>query len=205
VVADAGSAFYAVSQGIVLAEGQRYITSGCQGEMGFTLPATVGISVARGMGEVVGVTGEGSFQMNLQELQTMVYHKLPIKLFIWNNNGYLSMRTTQRRLQGGRLIGADSTSGISFPSVEKIAAAYGIKYFRAARSAMLDEVLKEAMAFPGTVLCEIMCNPEQEIVPIVSSYAKPDGTMASRPMEDMYPFMSREELKKEMIVKLSED
>jgi acetolactate synthase I/II/III large subunit len=201
VVSDAGSSFFAVSQGIVLQEGQRYITSGCQAEMGFTLPATVGISVAKGMGEVVGVTGDGSFQMNLQELQTVVHYKLPIKLFVWNNQGYLSIRATQRKFQGGRLIGSDSSSGVSFPSVEKIAAAYGIKYFKADRSAKLDNVLAEVMAFPHAVLCEVMCNPDQEIVPVVSSYVRPDGTMASRPMEDMYPFMGREELKKEMIIK----
>lgn len=200
VVSDAGSSFYAVSQGISLKEGQRYITSGCQAEMGFTIPATIGISVARGMGEVVGVTGDGSFQMNLQELQTIVHHKMPIKLFVWNNNGYLSIRTTQRRFLGGRLIGTDGTSGLSFPSVEKIAAAYGIKFSRVEKSAKLDSVLADIMKHNGPVLCEVMCNPDQEIVPTVSSFVKPDGTMASRPMEDMYPFMSREELKREMII-----
>ena len=205
IVSDAGSAFYAVSQGVVLKEGQRYITSGCQAEMGFTISATIGISIARGKGEVAGVTGDGSFQMNLQELQTIVHHKLPIKLFVWNNNGYLSIRTTQRRFLGGRLIGTDGTSGLSFPSVEKIAGAYGIKYFKADKSAKLDALLGEIMDFPGPVLCEVMCNPDQEIVPTVSSYVRTDGTMASRPMEDMYPFMSREELKKEMVVKPLDD
>ncbi len=205
VVSDAGSCFYAVSQGISLKDGQRYITSGCQAEMGFTLPATIGISVAREKGDVIGITGDGSFQMNLQELQTIVHHGLPIKTFVWNNNGYLSIRTTQKRFLGGRLIGTDSSSGLSFPSVEKIAIAYGIKYFKAEKSEKLDLQLKEILDFQGPVLCEVMCNPDQEIVPTVSSYVKPDGTMASRPMEDMYPFMGRDELKREMIIKPIDD
>ncbi len=205
VVSDAGSSFYVLSQAIQLKEGMRYITSGCQAEMGFTLPASIGISIARGKGEVLGITGDGSFQMNLQELQTIVHHRLPIKTFVWNNNGYLSIRATQRKFFASDFIGTDSKSGVSFPSVEKIAAAYGIKYFKMGKSAQLDAQLKEILAYDGPVLCEVMCNPDQEIVPTVSSYAKPDGSMVSRPMEDMYPFMSREELKSEMLIPTVEE
>ncbi len=115
VVSDAGSAFYVVSQGIPLTEGQRYVTSGGQADMGFSLPAAIGASIAQGRKEVVAVTGDGSLQMNLQELQTLVHYRLPVKLFVWNNGGYLSIRASQSKLFEGRFIGTDAASGVSFP------------------------------------------------------------------------------------------
>jgi len=205
MVSDAGSAFYVVSQAIQIKEGQRYITSGGQAEMGYTIPASIGVSIARGKREVLGVTGDGSFQMNIQELQTIVHYDLPIKTFVWNNDGYLSIRASQSKFFEGRFIGTDKTSGVSFPDVEKIATAYGIKYFRAADSASLDDVIEEVLNYPKAVICEVMCLRDQEIVPTVSSYKKEDGTMVSRPLEDMYPFLDREELKKEMIVKVVDE
>lgn len=205
VVSDAGSAFYVVSQGIQIKEGQRYITSGGQAEMGYTLPASIGVSIAKGRGEVLGVTGDGSLQMNIQELQTIVYYDLPVKIFVWNNDGYLSIRATQSKFFKGRFIGTDKTSGVSFPDTEKIANAYGIKYFRAVDSASLNDVVEEVLNYPKAVICEIMCLRDQEIVPTVSSYKKEDGTMVSRPLEDMYPFLGREEFKREMIVKPIEE
>jgi acetolactate synthase-1/2/3 large subunit len=201
IVSDAGSSFYVVSQGVQVKDGQRYITSGGQADMGYTLPAAIGISVARGGKEVLGVTGDGSFQMNIQELQTVVHYDLPVKLFVWNNDGYLSIRATQSKFFEGRFIGTDKTSGVSLPDTEKIAKAYGMKYFRAADSASLDKVLDEVLAYPKSVLCEVMCLRDQEIVPTVASYRKDDGSMVSRPLEDMYPFLDREEFRREMIVK----
>lgn len=201
IVSDAGSSFYVVSQGVQVKDGQRYITSGGQADMGYTLPATIGISVARGGKEVLGVTGDGSFQMNIQELQTVVHYDLPVKIFVWNNDGYLSIRASQSKFFEGRFIGTDKTSGVSFPEVEKIANAYGIKYFRVADSARLDGVLDEVIAYPKAVLCEVICLRDQEIVPTVASYRKEDGSMVSRPLEDMYPFLDREEFRREMIVK----
>jgi len=201
IVSDAGSSFYVVSQGVQVTDGQRYITSGGQADMGYTLPAAIGISVARGGKEVLGVTGDGSFQMNIQELQTVIHYDLPVKLFVWNNDGYLSIRATQSKFFEGRFIGTDKTSGVSFPDTEKIANAYGIKYYRAADSASLDKVLDEVLAYPKAILCEVMCLRDQEIVPTVASYRKEDGSMVSRPLEDMYPFLDREEFHREMIVK----
>lgn len=200
IVSDAGSAFYVVSQGVQLKDEQRYVTSGGQADMGYTLPASIGVSIARGCGEVLGVTGDGSFQMNIQELQTIVHNDLPVKIFVWNNDGYLSIRATQSKFFEGRFIGTDSTSGVSFPDTEKIANAFGIKYFKVADSAMLDEVLAEVLNYPKAVICEVMCLRDQEIVPTVASYRKDDGTMVSRPIEDMYPFLDRDEFKREMIV-----
>ena len=200
VVSDAGSSYYVTSQALRIRDKQRYITSGAQADMGFTLPAAIGTCFAK-KGEVVGITGDGSFQMNIQELQTMKHYNLPLKLFIWNNNGYLSIRATQRKFFDGRAIGTDKDSGISFPEVEKIASAYGIKYFIAKEVSELDFILENVMNYDGPVLCEIMCPENQEIIPTTASMRKEDGTMVSKPLEDMYPFLDREEFKKEMINK----
>ena len=200
VVSDAGSSFYVCSQALQLKEGQRYITSGAQADMGYTLPATIGVSVARNKGVVIGVTGDGSLQMNIQELQTVVHYDLPIKLFVWNNAGYLSIRATQTKFFKGRLIGTDKTSGVAFPNLERIAHAYGIHYVRIADNLETDDRIREVLDYPRAVICEAMCDRNQEIIPSVSSYKKPDGTLVSRPLEDMYPFLDREEFKREMIV-----
>ncbi len=201
VVGDAGSVFYVMGQAFQVKEGQRFITSGAQAEMGFTLPACIGACFARGRKEVIGITGDGSLQMNIQELQTIVHHDLPIKLFIWNNDGYLSIRTSQKKFFNGRLIGSDRTSGVSFPELKKIADAYGIQYFRAAESSTLDREIDEVLGFPKAAICEVMCLSDQEIKPSVSAYVKPDGSMVSKPLEDMYPFLNRQEFLANMIVK----
>jgi acetolactate synthase-1/2/3 large subunit len=201
VVSDAGSAFFVTSQGVQLTEGQRYITSGGQAEMGYTLPAAIGVSVARGGGEVIGITGDGSFQMNIQELQTIVHYGLPIKIFVWNNNGYLSIRATQSKFFNGRFIGTDKLSGVSFPDLEKIASAYGIKYFRAPDSRSLGDIIRQVLEYPGAVLCEVICLENQEIIPTIASQRKEDGTMVSKPPEDMYPFLDRDEFYSNMMVK----
>ena len=204
VISDAGSAVFVVSQGIQLKDGQRYITSGGQAEMGYTLPAAIGVSFAREKKEVIGVTGDGSFQMNIQELQTIVHHDLPIKLFVWNNDGYASIRTTQSKFFSGRIIGTDKSSGASFPDIEKIAKAYGIKYYRIHDSATLDKGLALVMDYPKAVLCEVICLREQEILS-VASREREDGTMISKPLEDMYPFLDREEFLSNMIIPAVEE
>jgi len=204
VVSDAGSSYYVTSQALRIKDKQRYITSGAQADMGFTLPAAIGTCFAK-KGEVVGITGDGSFQMNIQELQTMVHYKLPLKLFVWNNNGYLSIRATQRKFFDGRAIGTDKDSGISFPEVQNIATAYGIPYFKASTVSELDNTLESVMNIEGPVICEIMCPENQEIIPATASMRKDDGTMVSKPLEDMYPFLNREEFLREMIIKPLEE
>ena len=164
------------------------------------IPACIGACFANGQREVIGVTGDGALQMNIQELQTIVHHDLPIKLFIFNNDGYLSIRASQTKYFDGRLIGADRTSGVSFPELKKIADAYGLTYFKAATGALLDETIKEVLESPKAAICEVMCLRDQEISPTVSSYVRADGQMVSRPLEDMYPFLDRDEFYAEMIV-----
>ena len=205
IVTDAGSAGYVGTQGIQHAEGQRTVTTGGQMEMGYTIPAAIGVCYARNKKQVIGITGDGSFQMNIQELQTIVHNDLPIKIFVWNNNGYMSIRATQRKYFDGRFIGTDSTSGVSFPSLEKISSAYGLKYFRLDKSRNLTNAIRQILACPKVALCEVMCIKDQEIVPSVSSVRKEDGTMVSKPLEDMYPFLDRKEFLEEMIVPIVEE
>ena len=201
VVSDAGSSYYVTSQALKIRNQQRYVTSGAQADMGFTLPAAIGVSVAKDGGEVVGITGDGSLQMNIQELQTLVHYRLPIKLVVWNNNGYLSIRATQRKFFAGRELGTDPDSGVSFPSTEKIAAAYGIEFRRVSEPAFLDAALARIMAASGPIILEVMCPQNQEVIPTASSKKMPDGRMVSKPLEDMYPFLAREEFLANMIVK----
>ncbi len=205
VLSDAGSAFYVSSQAVNIKGNQRYITTGGQAEMGYTIPASIGACVARGNKEVLGITGDGSFQMNIQELQTIAHNKLPVKIFVWNNNGYLSIRATQNKFFNGRLIGTDKSSGISFPEVKKIAYAYDIKYFKLAKSATLKEDLKEVLAYKGPVVCEVMCLENDLVIPTASSKRRDDGSMVSKPLEDMFPFLNRKEFLGNMIVKPLEE
>lgn len=200
IISDAGSAYYAVSQGIKIKGKQRYITSGALATMGYTLPAAIGACVATKR-RVLGITGDGSFQFNIQELQTLNHYNLPVKLFVLNNDGYLSIRFTQERFFEKRYLGEGPCSGISFPELESIANAYGIKFFRADQSHELETVIKQVLEFDGPVICEIMTPPDQLIIPTVSSMKKDDGTMVSKPMEDMFPFLDREEFLSNMIVK----
>jgi acetolactate synthase-1/2/3 large subunit len=201
VVSDAGSSYYVTSQSFTLKSNkQRYITSGAQADMGFTLPAAIGASVAANK-PVIGITGDGSFQLNIQELQTIKHYNLPVKLIVWNNNGYLSIRATQNKFFDGRKIGTDSESGVSFPEVEKIANAYGLPYVKINNVSELREKLASVITAVGPVICEVICPENQEIIPAVSAVKNKDGSMTSKPIEDMYPFLERDEFLNEMIIK----
>ncbi len=200
VISDAGSAFYVPTQGMPIIWDNRYITSGWQAEMGFTLPGAIGACIAHGKRPVIWITWDGSFQFNIQELQTIIHYKLPIKLVIWNNNGYLSIRASQDRFFEKRYIWTDSDSGVSFPDTEKIANAYGIHFMRINSTAEVETGIQTMLEYDGPVICEVMCLENQEIIPSTSTYKRPDGTLNSRPLEDMYPFLDRDEFKSNMII-----
>ncbi len=200
-IADAGSAFYAVSQGVQLTKPkQRYLPSSAMATMGYSLPAAIGASAALGDGRVLAVTGDGSFQQNLQELQTLLHYRLPVKLFVLNNDGYLSIRNSQNNYFSGRLIGEGPTSGVTMPDTLKICAAYGIPAARVSELGALEAVLRQALDTPGPFVVDIITPPQQPIVPTVSSRVNPDGSMSSRPLEDMYPFLDREEYRSNLLV-----
>lgn len=199
VVSDAGSAFYVTTQAINIRDDQRYLTSGGQADMGFTVPAAIGAAVAK-RGEVFGVTGDGSFQLNIQELQTIAHNTLPVKIFVLNNNGYLSIRATQNKFFEGRLIGTGPESGVTIPNLKKISNAYGIKYFKLANSATLERDLKNALVHKGPAIFEVICPPNEPVVPAAASVKMPDGRMVSRPLEDMLPFLDRDEYRANLFI-----
>lgn len=205
VVTDAGSAFFAGSQGIKIRQGIRYITSGGFATMGYSLPASIGISTALDNRRVICITGDGSFQQNIQELQSVIHYKLPLKIFVLNNQGYLSIRFTQKKYFNKHFIGESRSSGVSCPDCRKIAKAYGINFARVSSNNRLDEVLDEVLDYDGSVICEIMTPKEQLIIPTVASEKKANGTIVSKPLEDMFPFLDRCEFCENMIRKPLEE
>jgi len=200
-VADAGGTFYAVSQAITLTKpNQRYIPSSAMATMGYSLPAAIGISAATG-NRVISFTGDGSLQQNIQEFQTLIEYNLPVKLFVLNNDGYHSIRTSQTNYFEKRYIGESSQSGISFPDTVKIAEVYGIKAFRINQPSKINDIVNQVLDYDGPVICDVIVPREQEIIPTVASRVNDDGSMSSRPLEDMYPFLDRKEYKNNLFVK----
>ena len=200
-VSDAGSAFYAVSQGIQLTKDhQRHIPSSAMATMGYSLPAAIGVSAATGDSRVLAITGDGSFQQNIQELQTLLHYNLPVKLFVLNNDGYLSIRASQKNYFKERYIGEGPRSGVTMPDTLKICEAYGIPCARVADLAELDAAIQTAFATPGPYVLDIVTPPEQTIIPTVSSRVNPDGSMSSRPLEDMAPFLPRDEYRDNLLI-----
>ena len=179
-------------------EGQRVLADGSYGAMGYGVPAAIGACLASGRRTVL-VEGDGSLQPNLQELETIRRSSLPIKIVVINNGGYASIRASQQRYFG-RLVAADPTSGLSFPQVEKIASAYGIPCTTVAREAELRAKLRETLEAPGPAICEVRVPAEEDRVPRLASLQKADGRMVSRPLEDLFPFLDREEFRSNMII-----
>jgi acetolactate synthase I/II/III large subunit len=178
--------------------GQRLFSNSGSASMGYDLPAAIGAVVARDGKRVICLAGDGSLQMNIQELQTVVQNNLAVKLLVLNNNGYLSIRTSQKGFFGG-VVGESPESNVSFPNMEKIAYAYGIPYFKL-DSAEFQAKLCEALAHPGPVVCEVMLDPTQSFEPRQSSRQLPDGRIVSAPLEDMFPFLEREELLENLFI-----
>lgn len=198
VVAGNGTACVTLFQAGIVKAGQRiFWNSGCA-SMGYALPAAIGAAIAAG-GDVVCITGEGSLQMNLQEMQTARHHNLPIKLFVLNNGGYSSIRQTQNSFFEGNLIGCDPESGVSFPELSKIAETYGFHFFRINSLVHMQETINTALHAPGQVLCEVILPSDYIFSPKLSSRKLPDGTLESSPLEDMFPFLDREEYEGNMI------
>ncbi len=200
-VSDAGSAFYVTAQAMEVKEGQRHITTGGTATMGFTLPACIGVATAAPDQTVIGITGEGSFMQNMQELETLVFHDYNIKLFVVENGGYFSIHQTQKRYFNGNYVGESVASGVSFTRLEKLAEAFGISFFDLSSAAACREGIPEILGYRGPALIRVQVNPDMEIIPTVSSKMSADGKMVSMPLEDMYPFLDRKEFLSLMKVK----
>lgn len=196
-----GSACVVGGHAYVLKKGQRFITNSAIASMGYDLPAAIGACVAAGREELIMVSGDGSMQMNLQELQTVIHHRLPIKMFIINNGGYHSIRQTQKNFFGEPLVGVgDDSHDLSFPSMEKLAWAYGYPYRAIHHNPELGQVLDETLAMDGPVICEIFVTTDQPFEPKSASKRLEDGTIVSAPLEDLAPFLSDEEMDEIMII-----
>lgn len=185
-------------QGFRIRGRQRAMLNGNWGSMGWDLPAAVGACIASGRRRTVCVTGDGSIEMNVQELLTIKRHDLPIKVFVFNNAGYSSIRATQDNFFERRHVGADHASGLDNPDFAHLAAAYGLAYRAIRTNEEVADVVREALDLPGAVLCEVNISPEQWFAPKASAFRRPDGTMESRPLEDMAPFLPREEVHRNM-------
>ena len=197
-----GSACVVGSHGYEIKDGQRFIINSGAASMGYDLPAAVGVCEALGKEEIVCVTGDGSIQMNLQELQTILTNRLPIKIFVINNDGYHSIRQTQTNIFGHHTkVGIGPESGdLSFPDLSKLAAAYGYPYAACRSNDELQATLDEAFATEGAFIAEIFVSPEQIFEPKSATKRLEDGTLVSPPLEDLAPFLPREELEKIMII-----
>lgn len=187
--------------------GTRFIINSAIASMGYGLPAAVGLCIAGGRKDTVCLEGDGSIMMNLQELQTIVTNKLPIKLFLINNQGYHSIRITQNNLFKEHCkVGIGPESGdLSFPSFEKIAAAFGMPYFCAHSNKEMKAAVAETLATQGFAFCEIFTDTIQVWEPKSSTKRLPDGKLISPPLEDLAPFLDREELKENMFIPLIEE
>ncbi len=183
---------------------QRLFSTGGLGAMGFGVPAALGGCLASGRKRTISIDGDGGFQMNIQELETIARLNLPIKFFVLNNQGYASIRGSQRNYFK-RMVACDKSSGLTLPDVTRVAAAYGIAAVRISDPRNLRQQVCEVLQTPGPVVCDVATDPEEVTQPRVSSAVRADGSMVSRPLEDLFPFLDREELRANMIVPMLED
>jgi len=198
VVSANGSACVVGFQACELKPGQRFWTnSGCA-SMGYDLPAAIGAWQASGA-EIVCLAGDGSIMMNLQELQTIAGANMPIKIFVLNNAGYVSIFQTQRNFFNGAEVGAGPNSGVTLPNFEKLAAGFGLPFRRIVGHEGMKEAIRETLAVPGPIVCEVMLDENQPFAPKLSSRQLPDGTIVSPDLEDLAPFLPRDEIARNMI------
>ncbi len=181
-----------------LKRGTRLISNSGAASMGYDLPASIGVAVAKG-GRTICIAGDGSLQMNVQELQTLVGYKLPVKVFVLNNGGYLSIRQTQTGFFQGRKIGESAESGVTFPKMKRIGEAYGIPSFVIENVSDLD-IIRRELQTDGPSLFDVSLDPSQEFEPRLRSRILPDGKILTPNLEDMYPFLTPEELASNMLV-----
>jgi acetolactate synthase-1/2/3 large subunit len=182
-----------------LKEGQRLFLTTALGAMGNGLPGVVGGCLGNGRRRTICVDGDGGLQLNVQELETVRRLDLPIKLFVMNNDGYASIRTSQSRYFG-RLAGADPTSGVTLPPLHKLVQAFDLPYARIDTDRDLAGRVRELLDAPGPVVVEVMMPREEPRAPSLSSMRKADGSMVSKPLEDLWPFLPRDEFLSNMVI-----
>lgn len=195
VMADATAAVVTV-QVAKLKSGQRLYSNSGAASMGYDLPATVGAwhAMPEGSKRIICLAGDGSIMQNLQELQTIIGQRIPAKIFLYNNSGYHSIRQSQQAYFDGYSVGCGPDSGVTFPDFGRIATAFGFAYTRVSEHDDMARAIDETLSAPGAAICEIMVDKSQNFAPKVSSRRLEDGTMVTAPMEDLAPFLPRDEL-----------
>lgn len=211
-----GSACVVGSHGYVIKKDSRFIINSAIASMGYDLPAAIGAAVAEygdtvlngnaidrdDIKDIILVTGDGSIQMNIQELQTIIHHKMPIKIFVINNQGYHSIRQTQTNLFNKQFVGIGPQSGdLSFPDMSKLACAYGYSYYSCDGNDRLGSVLDDVLAAKGPAICEVFVSTEQNFEPKSATKRLENGSLFSPPLEDLGPFLERDEFYENMIIK----
>lgn len=193
VVTGNGTAYTSTYQAMKVKEGVRvFANQGCAA-MGYDLPAGIGAVVSNQTGKTVLITGDGSIQMNIQELQTLITYHFPLKIFVLENEGYLAIKTTQKSFFGGHFTGSNPGSGVICPDLKKIAEAYGIPFIRVnEEGTVLKNAIQETLNMDGPAICEIIMHPEQTLFPKSASFMDENGKMTSAPLDRMAPFMPEE-------------
>jgi acetolactate synthase-1/2/3 large subunit len=205
IVTGNGSACVTTFQAAKIKRGQRFWTnSGCA-TMGYDLPGAIGAAMAAPGKRVICIAGDGSIMMNLQELQTIVGNALPIKIFIMNNNGYVSIFQTHRNFFNGVEVGGGPKSGVTFPDFGKVVQAFGFPYVRATRHEEMEDAIRKTLAAEGPAVCELMIDEHVPFAPKLGAKSHPDGRITSPPLEDLSPFMDRKELQQNMIIPMMEE
>ncbi|MBF0371892.1 MAG: thiamine pyrophosphate-binding protein [Alphaproteobacteria bacterium] len=198
VVTDMGTSFTCTMQTFAIKKGQRLFTSSGLASMGFGLPGAIGACYAAGRRQVICVSGDGGLMFNVQELQTLAHNKLPVVLFVLANRGYLTMKLMQHN-HFGRFVGSEPSSGVSCPDFVELAKAFGIPGLHIRSNRDLEEHLDAILASDGPMVCEIEMPEMQPLIPRVQTMKGPDGRLLPTPMEDMYPFLDRAELRANMV------
>lgn len=198
ILADAGQPCYICSTNLKPNEDQRYMVQAAQGDMGYAIPAIVGINCAEPKYNIIACIGEGSFHTNMQELAVIKQRNIPAKIFVINNDGYMSIKQTQMKFFGGRLHAVSKSTGIYFADIKKVAEAFELDYFKISNNEELDSQMKFLMSYNKPVIVEFIAQHMSDVLP--AQAIKPNGKQGY--LHDMAPFLSEEELNKEMIVKI---
>lgn len=196
-----GTNLYVSFQAFKVIEGQRLILSSAICSMGTGLPESIGACFAGNLRRTICLSGDGSIQLNIQELQTIIHHRLPIKIFVMNNSGYLAIRHTQDAFLEGNYVGSAKDGGLSLPDFLKVAEAYGLKTIRINNHRELSKKMQTVLEEEGPVFCELMVSPEQQLIAQQGFDRHLDGKSTPRPLEDMYPYLDRKEFFENMIIK----
>tara|TARA_B100002051_G_C16740985_1_gene644294 strand:- start:505 stop:2277 length:1773 start_codon:yes stop_codon:yes gene_type:complete len=199
VVTDMGLSFVGTHQAFKIKKGQRLFTNSGHAPMGWGLPAAIGAYYAKKKGRIICLTGEGGLQMNIQELATVMHNKLPIKIFIYNNGGYLTIKQTQQLGFNGRIMGSNSKTGLSFPNYKEIAKSHKIKYTKISKSYNLESKIRKTLQKNNPIICELILDHNQEQMPKAINKRDSEGRSLPTKYEDMYPFLSPNEIKKNML------